>query len=73
LTELDYSEFYRILIEDKCQEGKDGPINDELSEEEEVRCTSVDRGGDLGRTGGRSPKNLRWGTAHALVPQYLEK
>src|SRR6218665_2508368 len=24
-------------------------------------------------TGGRSPPNLRWGTAHALVPQYFEK
>src|SRR6218665_606162 len=26
------------------------------------------RGGDLGGLGGRSPQNLRWGTAHALVP-----
>ena len=26
------------------------------------------RGGDLGGLGGRSPKNWRWGTAHASVP-----
>src|SRR6218665_405302 len=31
------------------------------------------RGGDLGGLGGRSPQNLRWGTAHALVHQYFEK
>src|SRR6218665_2343467 len=31
------------------------------------------RGGDLGGLGGRSHQNLRWGTAHALVPQHLEK
>ena len=26
------------------------------------------RGGDLGGTWGTVPQNLRWGTAHALVP-----
>ena len=31
------------------------------------------RGGDLEGTGGTVPQNLRWGTAHALVPQYFEK
>ena len=25
-------------------------------------------GGDLGGLGGRSPQNLRWGTAHAFAP-----
>jgi len=35
--------------------------------------THKSRGGDLGGLVGRSPKSLRWGTAHALVPQYLEK
>ena len=28
-------------------------------------------GGDLGGLGGRSPKNLRWETAHASVPPYI--
>ena len=28
---------------------------------------AVSMGGDLGRTGGRSPQNLRWGTADASV------
>ena len=32
-------------------------------------CTS----GDLGGLGGRSPKDLRWGTAHASFPQYFER
>jgi len=28
----------------------------------------IHMGGDLGRTGGTVPKNLRWGTAHESVP-----
>jgi len=30
-------------------------------------------GGDLGETGGRSPKILRWGRPMHPSPQYLEK
>jgi len=30
-------------------------------------------GGDLRGTGGRSPQNLRWGTAHASVPPIFEE
>ena|SRR6218665_173962 len=29
---------------------------------------SSSMGGDLGRTGGPSPKDLRWGTAHVSAP-----
>src|SRR6218665_3732038 len=37
------------------------------------QTTGHNRGGDLGGLGGRSPQNLRWGNAHALVPQIFRE
>ena len=47
------------------------PSTDRFNDCELLKHKLSIMGGDLGGPGG--PQNLRWGTAHASVPQYFEK